>query len=543
MIGIFVLAIVVVAIVAAVGYGLISEIRTSEIVSMAGRNAPRMDAAISALAASARQLSGGQPVVPAPASDATGRAILPSWVSSDGATPWGVPYGYCPYAVPDRPDIQSTSSQALGGQGERRDIATTQLNAEGADRPFVVAGERAPRSDDEPQAPKVAAFLLSPVPGATDVPDCGSVLWKGGRYRVAGSIPGIVSVLTTERLRDAGSGLGAVLRWASPTGTGDGRSKGSAAPLSTILSEWRSVRPTRAVVRLVGAGPHSVSVDDLALNARGGGREGSLEISSDQDGRALLAGPQSGGRLDVGIDLSLTNVGFSNALGVSVRSGGRLTATGSVLKHLLLDGGDAVLGPGSGIVLDPSLDPGAAARIRGGTLVLQETPGVRKTISAGTGRPAIALQGGTLVVNGADVAADDAPEWIVVDHGGRISAIPRYAGSATVAPSVAVGGAVPVEIASRTSFGRNGATIDDLGLDVGIEQVSETCEGATCSATCPADRRVVSGDCEAPGPGWALSTFGTGGGASTWSCIWTPISPAQQQSQASTARATCGRVR
>ena len=42
MIGIFILAVVVVAIVAAVGYGLISEIRTSEIVSMAGRNAPRM---------------------------------------------------------------------------------------------------------------------------------------------------------------------------------------------------------------------------------------------------------------------------------------------------------------------------------------------------------------------------------------------------------------------------------------------------------------------------------------------------------------------
>lgn len=543
MIGIFVLAVVVVAIVAAVGYGLISEIRTSEIVSMSGRNAPRMDAAISALSASARQLSGGQPVVPAPSVDASGRAVLPSWVSSDGATPWGVPYGYCPYAVPDRPDIQSTAVQATGGQGERRDIATVALNAEGADRPFVVGGERTPRPDDEPGAPKVAAFLLSPAPGASNVPDCGAVVWKGGRFRVAGSIPGIVSVLTTERLRDAASGLGAVLRWASPTGTGDGRSKGAAAPLSTILSEWRSVRPTRAVVRLVGAGPHLMSADDLALPARGGGREGTLEIMPDQDGRALLAGPSSGGRLDVGIDLSLSRIGFSNALGVSVRSGGRFTALGSLLKHLLLDGGDAVLGPGSGIVLDPTLDPGAAARVRGGTLVLEETPGVRKAISAGTGRPAVALQGGTLVVNGADVSADGAPDWAVVEHGGRISAIPRYAGSTVVAPSVVLGGAPPVEIVSRTSFGPGGATMDDRGVDVGIEQVTETCEGAACSASCPADRRVLSGDCEAPGPGWALSSFGTGGGTTTWSCSWTPISPAQQQAQASTARASCGRLR
>jgi hypothetical protein len=543
MIGIFVLAVVVVAIVAAVGYGLISEIRTSEIVSLAGRNAPRMDAAVSALSAAARQLSGGQPVLPAPAADASGRAILPGWVSTDGATPWGVPYGYCPYAVPDRTDLQSTPAQVQGGQGERRDIATVALNAEGSDRPFVVVGERTSRPDDEPGSPKVAAFLLSPAPGASDVPDCGAVVWKGGRFRVAGSVPGIVSVLSTERLRDGASGLGAVLRWASPNGTGDGRSKGAAAPLSTILSEWRSVRPTRAVVRLVGPGPHIVSADDLSLAARGGGREGTLEIVSDQDGRALLAGPSTGGRLDVGIDLSLSRIGFSNALGVSVRSGGRLTSIGSVLKHLLLDGGDAVLGAGSGIVLDPSLDPGAAARVRGGTLVPEETPGVRKTISAGAGRPAVALQGGTLVVNGADVAADDAPDWAVVEHGGRISAIPRYAGATVVPPSVFVGGAAPVEIASRTSFGPGGAAIDDRGVDVAIQQVVETCEGASCSATCPTDRRVVSGDCEAPGPGWALSSFGTGGGVATWSCNWTPTSPAQQQAQASTARATCGRLR
>lgn len=543
MIGIFVLAVVVVAIVAAVGYGLVSEIRTSEIVSLAGRNAPRMDAAVSALSASARQLSGGQPVVPAPASDASGRAVLPAWVSSDVATPWGVPYGYCPYAVPDRTDLQSTPAQAQGGQGERRDIATVPLNAEGSDQPFVVVGERVPRSDDDPGAPKVAAFLLSPAPGASEVPDCGAVVWKGGRFRVAGSVPGIVSVLSTERLRDGASGLGAVLRWASPTGTGDGRSKGAAAPLSTILSEWRSVRPTRAVVRLVGAGPHLVSVDDLSLAARGGGREGTLEIVSDQDGRALLAGPPSGGRLDVGVDLSLSRVGFSNALGISVRSGGRLTAVGTVLKHLLLDGGDAVLGPGSGIVLDPSLDPGAAARVRGGTLVLEEAPGGRKTISAGAGRPAVALQGGTLVVNGADVAADDAPDWAVVENGGRISAIPRYAGANVVAPSVYVGGAAAVEIASRTSFGQGGATIDDRGVDVGIQQVVEVCEGSTCSASCPTDRRILSGDCEAPGPGWALASFGTGGGATTWSCSWISISSAQQQAQSSTARASCGRLR
>jgi hypothetical protein len=543
MIGIFILAVVVVAIVAAVGYGLISEIRTSEIVSMAGRNAPRMDAAVSALAASARALSGGQPVVPAPAADASGRAILPNWVSTDGATPWGVSYGYCPYAVPDRPDLQSTTAQAVGGQGERRDISTVPLSAEGADRPYVVVGQRAPRPDDDAGAPAVAAFLLSPVPGASDVPDCGSVVWRGGRYRIAGSVPGIVSVLTPERLRDAATGLGAVLRWASPTGTGDGRSKGSAAPLSTILAEWRSTRPTRAVVRLVGVGPHLVGADDLSMTARGGGREGSLELVSDQSDRAALAGPSAGGRLQIGVDLSITGVAFANALGVAVRPGGRLNATGSVLKHLLLDGGDAVLGVGSSIVLDPSLDPGAAARVRGGTLLVEEKPGERKSVSAGSGRPAFVLQGGTLVVNGADVAADEASDWAVVENGGRISAIPRYAGSTVVAPSVTVGGAPAVEILSRTSFGVAGATLDDRGADVGMTLVTETCDGPTCSATCPTDRRVVSGDCEAPGPGWALSSFGTGGGATTWSCAWISVSQSQQQSQSSTARASCGRLR
>ena len=82
MIGIFILAVVVVAIAAAVGYSLVTEIKTGEIVSMAGRNAPRMDAAVSAVAAAARPLSGGQPVVPAPFPDSSGRAVLPTWVTT-----------------------------------------------------------------------------------------------------------------------------------------------------------------------------------------------------------------------------------------------------------------------------------------------------------------------------------------------------------------------------------------------------------------------------------------------------------------------------
>lgn len=255
MIGIFILAVIVVAITAAVGYSLVTEIRTGEIDSMAGRNAPRMDAAVSAVAASARPLARGQPVVPAPSTDASGHSVLPAWVTTEGASPWGVSYGYCPYALPDRPDLVATAIEAAGGQVEKRSIATVPFRAEGMERPFVVVGARPSHDKDDLGAPRVV-FILSAVPGSQSVPDCGSVVWKGGRYRVAGDLPGVVAVVTTERLRDAATGLGAILRWAAPDGTGDGRSRGEPAPLTSILEEWRSTRPTRAVVRLVGQGPH-----------------------------------------------------------------------------------------------------------------------------------------------------------------------------------------------------------------------------------------------------------------------------------------------
>ncbi|GJD87642.1 hypothetical protein BHAOGJBA_1147 [Methylobacterium hispanicum] len=542
MIGIFILAVVVVAIASAVGYSLVTEIRTGEMISMAGRNAPRMDAAVSAVAASARPLAGGQPVVPAPSSDASGRSVLPTWVSTEGASPWGVPYGYCPYAVPDRPDLAAQPSEAVGGQGEKRPIATVPMRAEGTERPFVVVGARAPRADDEADAPTVAAFVLSPIPGSQSVPDCGSVVWKGGRYRVVGEVPGIVSVLSIERLRDSATGLGAVTRWAAAGGSGDGRTRGEPAPLSAVLAEWRSVRPTRTVVRLVGQGPHVLSADDLDLLPRNGGREGSLSLVSDKEGRALLAGPPGGARVDVGIDLSLAGVTVSNALGLTVRGGGRLVAVSSTLRHLLLDGGDAVLGAGADILLDPLLDPGAAARVRGGTLALEEAQGSRKILSAGAGRPAVALQGGTLIVNGSDLKVDAAANWAAVENGGRISALPRYVGGAAVTPTVLTGAGEIAPIRSRLSFGPEGGAIDDAGIEAGIVQVSETCEAASCSATCPADRRILSGDCEGSAGGWALRSFGTGGSTSSWSCAWIPLS-ANAPVQQSTARATCARLR
>ena len=542
MIGIFILAVVVVAIAAAVGYSLVTEIKTGEIVSMAGRNAPRMDAAVSAVAAAARPLSGGQPVVPAPSHDFSGRAVLPTWVTTEGSAPWGVFYGYCPYAVPDRLDLAASAAEAVGGQGERRAIATVPLRAEGTDRPFVVAGARPARGDDDPDAPSVAAFVISPVPGSQKVPDCGSVVWKGGRFRVAGEVPGIVAVLSTERLRDAATGLGAVFRWAAPGGTGDGRSRGEPAPLSTILAEWRSIRPTRTVVRLVGQGPHVLSPDDLDLLPRNAGREGSLNLLSDQEARALLAGPAGGGRVDVGIDLSVAGITVSNALGMTVRGGGRLVAVSSTLRHLLLDGGDAVLGSGADILLDPVLDPGAAARVRGGILALEEAAGSRKTVSAGAGRAAFALQGGTLIVNGADLKVDPAPDWISVENGGRVSALPRYVGGTAVTPSVVAGAGEAAPIRSRVSFGLDGGSVDDAGIEAGVVQIAETCEGPSCAASCPADRRVVSGDCEGSSAGWALRSFGTGGAAFAWSCAWTALTPSPPVMQ-STARATCARIR
>lgn len=542
MIGIFILAVIVVAITAAVGYSLVTEIRTGEIVSMAGRNAPRMDAAVSAVAASARPLAGGQPVVPAPSTDASGRSVLPAWVTTEGASPWGVPYGYCPYALPDRPDLGATVIEVAGSQGEKRAIATVPLRAEGMERSFVVVGARPPHDEDDPGAPRVGAFILSAVPGSQSVPDCGSVVWKGGRYRVAGDVAGIVAVVTSERLRDAATGLGAILRWAAPDGTGDGRSRGEPAPLTSILEEWRSTRPTRAVVRLVGQGPHVLKSDDLDLLARNAGREGSLNLISDQEGRALLAGPAGGGRVDVGIDLSLTGVTVSNALGLNVHGGGRLVARSSTLRHLLLDGGDAVLGAGADILLDPVLDPGAAARVRGGTLALEETPGSRKTISAGAGRPAVALQGGTLVVNGADLKVDPATDWVTVEHGGRVSALPRYVGGAAVTPSVVAGGDAATPIRSRISFGPEGGGVDDAGLEAGVVQISETCDGPNCAASCTPDRRIISGACETSAGGWALKSFGPGDGSSAWSCAWTALS-ANPPTMQSTARATCARLR
>lgn len=102
MIGFYVIMIAVLALSGAVGYTVLTSVRTTNALSLAERNAARLEMTTTALRQVVVADGEGRLFVPMTTPSITGdpttRGALPDWVSGEAVTPWGADYAYCPYA-------------------------------------------------------------------------------------------------------------------------------------------------------------------------------------------------------------------------------------------------------------------------------------------------------------------------------------------------------------------------------------------------------------------------------------------------------------
>ncbi|PTX52554.1 hypothetical protein IQ03_01193 [Gemmobacter caeni] len=511
MIGFYVLMVAALVLAGAVGYTLLSSVQTANALSLAERNAARLEMTASALRQVVIADAEGRffvPMgVPSFPSSLTSRTSLPDWVSGERVTPWGTPYGYCPYAPVTAPG--GSSATVYGGANYAVSLTSDPV-VYGAARPYVISGARPSNPLDAPDAPTVLAFLISPSNNASAVPACNNVYWDGRAWLTTGPVTGSVRAVTVDALSDSLAQAPRVLRRHAAQGaSGSGLSASDPAALSTVLTEWRYLRPHRLTVVLDDAGgPFLISPTATDLGAGAGG----TSPHPDAFGRHLILEAATGdspvintypsdaaGVLRFPADTTIDGVSFGTGLGVSGMAGSRLLIRDSQLPSLATGGGEVIL-----------------------------ASGVSVTAPSGASSPPVLVNGGSLSVQG-PVSIDGS------EPGG--AGIRQRGGLIQVAAPLSVTTGIGSSVFDALSYGEvsqdaGGAlTLTGLGdqnLEAYTREIEVLSSGCvtgdlTCSVTCPDERPPLSGTCTTSG---VTNVFlrGTQISGSVFSCAWSQVS-------------------
>ncbi len=479
MIGFYVIMIAVLTLAGAVGYTILSTVQTTNALSLAERNASRLELTATALRqviiADAEGRLFAPMGVPSDGADPTSRTALPDWVSGESATPWGVKYGYCPYAV----DTKAGDPATVYGGGTYTVSVTSGTDdpvVYGETRDYVVSGARGASVLDVGTPPAVLALLISPSNNGVAVPACENVYWDGRAWLVSGAVTGSVRAITVDAMADTLSQAPRQLRrHVRQGGSGDGLSDGSPAGLDAVLREWAYLRPHRLTVVLQDDGG-DLLVDPTTLDLGAGAGASSPEPAA--FGRHLVLEAASGdtprvagiGLLRVPSDLTIDGVDFGPELGLSAMSGTRILIRDAALSAIETGGGEVVLGAG-----------------------------VTVTSPAGAASPPIRVTGGGISIEGAVTIDASAPGGAAIrQRGGRVHVdAPLVVTTSASAPVFEAGGYGDVSGSDAGSLTLNGSGA--LSDYVSPLSVPATCSGSlsTCSAACAADRPPVSGSCSA----------------------------------------------
>lgn len=495
MIGFYVIMIAVLALSGAVGYTILTSVQTTNALSLAERNAARLELAATALRQVVIADAEGRLFVPmgtpSDPSDPTSRTALPDWVSAEAITPWGAPYAYCPYAP-----VAGTGGVAgtvYGGSVSGTEYAVS-LSAEpivyGGARDYVISGSRSASLFDVGTAPEVLGFLISPSNNATEIPSCLDVYWDGRSWLTRGPITGSVRAVTLDSVTDSLATAPRLLRRHARQGaTGSGLTEGDPAGLDAILSEWRYLRPHRLTIVLQDDGG-PILVDPAVIDLGAGA--GASAPHPDVFGRHLIFEARGGdapllsgsGVLSLPADATISGINFGPGLGLSAMSGSRVLVRNATLSSADTGGGELILGAGTSV----TAEVGATApplRIAGGVLAVEGAVSVTSTESGGS---AVRQSGGALRVNGALTVVTGAS-----------------------APLFEAGGYGPVSVGPSGSLTLNGAATPlapytaPVVVTSGVGAAPACTEDAlTCQVACPTGQAPLSGTCSTTG---GVNTF------------------------------------
>jgi hypothetical protein len=505
-IGFYVIMIAVLAMSGAVGYTIFTSVQTTNALSLAERNAARLEMTVSAL----RQvvIADGEgrlfaPMgVPSVTGSPTSRTALPDWVSGEAITPWGTDYAYCPYAPVTAPG--GSAATVYGGASYGVTISSEPV-VYGAARDYVISGARPSNGLDALNAPQVLAFLISPSNNAATVPSCEGVYWDGRAWLTSGAVTGSVRALTLDGLADSLSQAPRQLRRHVAQGaTGSGLTASDPAGLLQVLAEWRYLRPHRLTLSVQdGAGTIVVDPALLDLGAGAGadapapGAFGRHLVLEAAPGDSPVLDGSTVGWLRAPSDLTVDGVDFGDNLGLAAMPGSRVLLRNASFPALDTGGGDLVLGGG-----------------------------VTITAPFGASEPPLRVTGGSLSVEGSvTIDATESGGSAIRQRGGRIhvdAALTAQAGGGPLFEADAYG---EVSATSAASLNLNGGGVSIFDPYTRAIAVNTSCStgSLTCSVSCPDTRVALSGSCN---PGAATNIFlqGTVISGSMFTCSWAGIS-------------------
>jgi len=528
MIGFFVIMVATIALAAVVGYTVISTTKTSHVLALSTRNAVRLEQTVDSLAQVIIVDSAGNTFVPMgddypDNSTVTGtRTVLPTWVSSMAITPWGVPYGYCPYAVNTYTGIMTSDTvQDSGGSA----YAVSTFSAPwvyGANRSYVGDAARVGHASDSLPTPKVLGFLVSPAPNQTKVPPCESIYWSGSNWLVnmpvTGSVAGSVRAITRDGLSDSLSMAPRVLRrYVGQGASGSGLTAIEPADLLSVLSEWSYLKPSRMTIELA-AGTYSLDLNSIDLGGNGG------QPTSDNLGRTLtlkgtglviIEDTGSAGTLNIPIDASLSGLSLSGNAKLRVGPGARVHIQDMDTKApIIVDGGSLVFSNGEIAPTPTNLEEPLS--ILGGSATLVGNVNLE---AQSQNLSAIVLKGGKLHLEGA----------ITFQRANQQALLPLIAQNSWGSFSASESSTLMID-----NLGENLSSYPDrlsrslaaASLQVGVSmRVNDTCPEtsrlafSTCTVTCDTGL-VVSGSCTAKNPTHRLISSDVSETRDSFSCTW-----------------------
>lgn len=192
MVSLFIIMIVTLSLVSAAGYSIITFLKANETTTMVLRNTSRLELTAKLVEANLRTVGAGGAYHAPMGAVIGGLTVVPPWVSADASTPWGQPYSYCPYAP---------QSAAGGGApatiytaGGSYAVQALARSVEGVPRDYVSGGATASASVPGLGAAgnDILALIISPTYGASAMPDCSSVTYNSGSFRVPGGSVAVV---------------------------------------------------------------------------------------------------------------------------------------------------------------------------------------------------------------------------------------------------------------------------------------------------------------------------------------------------------------
>lgn len=534
MLSIFIMLIVAIAMAAAIGFGILSLIKTAETSLGVQKNQTRL-AAVSASIRSYVRTDGDDVLIPIEVTGApTGSfsATLPSFVPYS-TTVWGKPLIYCPVSPSDAIGAGTVTNVIDNDDDEEFDVdytteGTVTYISAGAPQTAVLADLR---------ANGVIALILSPGPNSdgnlrcsdVELADDGeTVLIDGGSVRTVSDIPAETDGKTF--VLDQGSYNGSRKTNASML-------IGGFADITSYVRGY-GARDVEVILPAQDASSdpvvHYISKEDLSslldemkgrtlrLTGEAGGSTIGVEVlqgeETDKEWEAEVRGKLVVSDVSIeGYEVTAPGVGRTRTIdvGLNVSNGGDLTLENAVISHIRVAGGRAAMN--SGAKVRPEYGTSnfeIPLRVEAGSLLIDPEDSLASPfLEAVTATNAILVSGGSTEVKSSFSATLGAAteRLFLATDGGRISR------------------ASPDVVASVT---RAGTTVDEaVPVLSEVVETSNTCadDSESCSIVCPSvsisssdaarETFVAWGECSSS-DGAAISGTVTAADRQSFTCAW-----------------------